>query len=82
MKSSEPIFQVLDKLIDVNGMKMRDDKEFYSFLQRLDDDLDVNVLRSVAKKEDNDETQKSTNSIYRVLISLAVLFKNKYHFER
>uniref|UniRef100_A0A915PMV2 PDZ domain-containing protein n=1 Tax=Setaria digitata TaxID=48799 RepID=A0A915PMV2_9BILA len=72
----EAKFELEDKLIDINGTKLEEDKQLYDLLQRINNDLEINVIRNVAKKESTGETADASSSvttiIYRVLISLSM----------
>ncbi|KAM3715912.1 PDZ domain-containing protein [Dirofilaria immitis] len=72
----EAKFELEDKLMDINGVKLREDEQLYDLLQRINVDLEINVMRNVAKKEDTAVTAGTspsvTTTIYRVLISLSM----------
>ncbi|VDN05195.1 unnamed protein product [Thelazia callipaeda] len=68
-------FELQDKIMDLNGRKLSDDQQFYDWLQRIDEDLEINVMRKVAKMETDGkacESSSSTATINRVLISLSM----------
>ncbi|CAG9533069.1 unnamed protein product [Cercopithifilaria johnstoni] len=75
----ETKFELEDKLIDINGIKLNEDEELYELLRRINDDLEINVLRNVVKKDDDDSkvgaigiSPSIKTTIYRVLISLSM----------
>ncbi|EJW80230.1 hypothetical protein WUBG_08859 [Wuchereria bancrofti] len=72
----EAKFELQDKLIDINGIKLHEDEQFYYLLQRINEDLEVNVTRNVVKSDDTvimAGTSPSVNTtIYKVLISLSM----------
>ncbi|VDP14354.1 unnamed protein product [Onchocerca flexuosa] len=73
---AETKFELEDKLIDINGAKLKEDEQLYDLLRRINEDLEINVMRNVVKKEDigerADTSSSVTNVIYRVLISLSM----------
>lgn len=74
------LLQLQDRLIDINGIKLKEDEELYDLLKRINEDLEINVMRNVVvKKDDNDKAADKSSSVttalYRVLISLSVCFQ-------
>uniref|UniRef100_A0A0N4T624 PDZ domain-containing protein n=1 Tax=Brugia pahangi TaxID=6280 RepID=A0A0N4T624_BRUPA len=65
-----------DKLIDINGIKLHEDEQFYHLLQRINEDLEVNVMRNVVKNDNTvimaGTSPSVTTTIYTVLISLSM----------
>nr|CRZ23306.1 Bm9144 [Brugia malayi] len=72
----ETKFKLQDKLIDINGIKLHEDEQFYHLLQRINEDLEVNVMRNVVKNDDTvimaGTSPSVTTTIYTVLISLSM----------
>uniref|UniRef100_A0A0R3RWA3 PDZ domain-containing protein n=1 Tax=Elaeophora elaphi TaxID=1147741 RepID=A0A0R3RWA3_9BILA len=73
---AETKFELQDKLVDINGVNLKDDEHFYDLLKRINQDLEVNVIRNVVKKDDSEAaagiSSSVTTAIYRVLISLSM----------
>ncbi|KAL3990845.1 hypothetical protein ACH3XW_33465 [Acanthocheilonema viteae] len=72
----EAKFELQDKLVDINGVKLKEDEQFYDLLRRINEDLEINVIRNVVKNDDNEiaagASSSVTATIYRVLISLSM----------
>ncbi|VDM92946.1 unnamed protein product [Litomosoides sigmodontis] len=68
--------QLQDKLIDMNGVKLEEDEQFYRLLQRINDNLEIKVERNVVKSDGGGVVPGTSPSIttatYRVLISLSM----------
>ncbi|MCP9263226.1 hypothetical protein DINM_006564 [Dirofilaria immitis] len=47
----EAKFELEDKLMDINGVKLREDEQLYDLLQRINVDLEINVMRNMAPCE-------------------------------
>uniref|UniRef100_A0A1I7VQ34 PDZ domain-containing protein n=1 Tax=Loa loa TaxID=7209 RepID=A0A1I7VQ34_LOALO len=66
----EAKFELQDKLIDINGIKLQDDEQLYYLLQRMNEDLEINVMRNVIKNDDTAVTAgisaSVTTAVYRM----------------
>lgn len=49
---AEDKFELKDRILEINGTKVKDSNQFYTIIGRLDSDLYVNVLRKVAQEGD------------------------------
>ncbi|VDK81618.1 unnamed protein product [Onchocerca ochengi] len=60
---AETKFELKDKLIDMNGVKLKEDEQLYDLLRRMNEDLEINVMRDVVKQEDNGEIAGTSSSV-------------------
>ncbi|TKR94569.1 hypothetical protein L596_008835 [Steinernema carpocapsae] len=64
---AEDKFEVNDRIIGVNGHKFTEDNQFYRYIQRCDEDLEFEVMRTPTK---DGEAAPSATSSNLVLLSL------------
>ncbi|VDN95789.1 unnamed protein product [Brugia pahangi] len=70
------MFKLQDKLIDINGIKLHEDEQFYHLLQRINEDLEVNVMRNVVKNDNTvimaGTSPSVTTTIYTHWVYIAI----------
>uniref|UniRef100_A0A7E4VQ65 PDZ domain-containing protein n=1 Tax=Panagrellus redivivus TaxID=6233 RepID=A0A7E4VQ65_PANRE len=60
-------FEINDRIVDINGMKFKDENRLFKFLARCDDDLTIEVMRAVPKDPDAGKNATQNNLVLMYL---------------